>query len=66
MSLKDMYNKPFDLVYCPWCSRIKKHNRWVTLTPAESQKLSSDHRAFSLTEEKCTFCIEIEGQVGMS
>ena len=66
MTLKELFNRKFVLVYCPYCSRIKKHNRWVTLTPEESQKLSKDHRAFTLTEEKCIFCVEAEGQIGFA
>jgi hypothetical protein len=66
MALKDLFNKPFELTYCPFCARIKKHGKWVTLTSTESQKLSSDHRSFSLTEEKCSFCIKIESLVGLS
>ncbi len=56
MSIRELFSKKFTLVYCPYCSCIKKHNRWVTLTTSESQKLSKDHRAFSLIEETCPAC----------
>lgn len=56
MSLKEMLGIRVLLVYCPLCSRIKKHNKWVILTVDESQKLSNRFKGFDLQPENCIFC----------
>lgn len=56
MSLKDLFNRKVVLIYCPHCTRVKKHNKWVTLTPELSQKLSGRHSGFNLITENCTIC----------
>lgn len=63
-TLKEMFGKGFILVYCPYCGRVFKNGMWITLLPDEVEKLSTDHRDFTLTEEKCSFCIEVEVLVG--
>jgi len=64
MSLKEMLGIRCLLIFCPQCSRIKRHGKWVTLTPEESQKLSSRHSGFDLQEEVCGYC-EVEKALGV-
>jgi len=65
MALKDLFGRKFTLVCCPTCGRVKRHNHWVLLTTNESQKLSKDHRAFTLVEVTCPTC-EVKEAIGLA
>ena len=61
MKLKEIFGIRCLLIYCPLCARIKKHGKWVILTPDESQKLSGRFKGFDLQPENCTFCDPTQG-----
>ena len=58
--MKEFLRRKFDIIICPSCGAVKKHQEWVRLSVDQLVEIALRQDKMCIVHEKCTVCIEVE------